>query len=154
MKTSNVLTFSIARQTISYLNDPLTIQADNTVLSLSASSKSSHLTFHRASRSSPWSLSSTHSPPKRAHGPIIQILSSKGPLVLIVSNSAEGDDPDMSVAKRIAHDAWVYARLDAVILRAEEVQAMRESGQAGLDGSWVVIGLNNEIGREFKQTPS
>lgn len=95
--------------------------------------------------------------PARSYGPIIQILSSDHPLVLVVPRDSA---QHLSIAKRISHDAWVYARLDSLIVFADEVLAeMSKIGNEPVDsrflGNLVVIGgFENELARTMKGTPS
>ncbi|ODO08851.1 hypothetical protein L198_00585 [Cryptococcus wingfieldii CBS 7118] len=81
--------------------------------------------------------------PPRANGPMIRLLSSQARFSIIVP-SLSGEHPrHLSVAKRIAHDLYVYHRIDCEILghqRGLERAAKQEIGP----GNVVVIGRPEE----------
>ena len=65
-----------------------------------------------------------------ARGPLIRLLTSKGPVAFIVGPHP----PHHSLAKRLAHDLFVYHRLDSEIVSAD--QALHER----IGGNIVIIG--------------
>lgn len=65
-----------------------------------------------------------------ARGPMIRLLTSKGPVAFIVGPHP----PHHSLAKRLAHDLFVYHRLDSDIVSAD--QAIHER----IGGNIVIIG--------------
>ncbi|CED82113.1 Peptidase S9, prolyl oligopeptidase, catalytic domain [Phaffia rhodozyma] len=164
IKTSNVLTLSLTLEAARRLfpeESPLTatsLQIDDSYVSIDFSSieaASEHLVFHRSSVTSSWRLiSATDSYTLRVYGPIIQILTSQGPLVLITPSCDSTSKHETSVARRIAHDAWVYGRLDTVIICAEQAIKKIQAGDPLMEGSWVVIGLSNSFATELlRSTP-
>lgn len=148
--------------------DPKTIQIDDTFVTLprplSLRRLPKPLSFHRATRSSAWALVLTDHPSlqPRPIGPMIQITTTSSPLLLIVParDPPRGSplEQHISIARRIARDAWVYGRLDAEIVDVIEVRrrcgrlegnAGDTSGEKSLMGNWVLIGgWENELVRE------
>lgn len=122
---------------------PLDTRADD------SSSRLHDVTFHRVNRTAPWQLTTDADAalePIRRYGPLLSILTTPGPLVLIVPARALHH---LQIATRIAHDAWVYGRFDARIITDEQAKAeMRDERQhEGLQGNWIVVG-----GRENAMT--
>jgi hypothetical protein len=160
----NALRFTFDRSAApAHLQDGATFVVDGRRLSLpsSARSSSSHhgsqgVTFYRPHRSAPWKVTAeaaTTLDPVRRYGPLISILLSSGPLVLIVPTHAAQHE---RVARRIAHDAWVYGRLDARIVTDEQLKAElgNDRRRDSLHGSWVVIGgKENAMAGLLQSTP-
>ncbi|WVQ99381.1 hypothetical protein IAU59_006514 [Kwoniella sp. CBS 9459] len=78
--------------------------------------------------------------PPRAYGPLIRLLSSRESLIIIVP---PGSSQILSIAKRIAHDIFVYHRLDSEIIDAREGLTRVAAGTIG-EGNIVVIGRPEE----------
>lgn len=74
----------------------------------------------------------------RAYGPMIRILSSQGPLHLVVGPNRSHSD----LATRIAHDVFVHHRLDCVIMDSHE--ALEGVARERLYGNIVAIGRPEE----------
>ncbi|WWC89334.1 uncharacterized protein L201_004255 [Kwoniella dendrophila CBS 6074] len=73
--------------------------------------------------------------PPRAYGPLIRILSSTHPITIISPNSTR----TLNIAKRIAHDLYVYQRLDSEIIDDQEGLLRVASETLGV-GNLVIIG--------------
>jgi hypothetical protein len=70
----------------------------------------------------------------RAYGPMIRLLSTSAALTLVA-----GMDPSSrSIAQRIAHDLYVYHRLDSEILEPHD--ALERTARGLVRGNVVVIG--------------
>lgn len=79
-----------------------------------------------------WTDSRTRRP--RRFGPILSILNTRAPFTLIVGTSAQHEHL-AGIAQRIAHDVYLYGKIDSRILNDTEV-AKRELGK----GNVVLIG--------------
>lgn len=76
-------------------------------------------------------MSSTYA---RAYGPMIRLLSTSAALTLVA-----GTDPSSrSIAQRIAHDVYVYHRLDSEILEPHD--ALERTARGLVRGNVVVVG--------------
>ncbi|KAL7415318.1 hypothetical protein BDY24DRAFT_382543 [Mrakia frigida] len=157
LKTTNTRRISFAPSSATNLEFPLaTLHIDSTILPLPShlSTSTDLITLHRPDPSSSWTLldsSISPTPPPRVSGPIIRILTSEGPLVLVVPSLESRQE--VEIAKRIAHDAFVYARLDAEIVSSEVAEKRVLAGGKGLEGSLVVIGgWRNAFGRSLNST--
>ncbi|OCF36867.1 hypothetical protein I316_01464 [Kwoniella heveanensis BCC8398] len=78
--------------------------------------------------------------PPRAYGPMIRILSSRGSITLIIPATSP---VHRDIAKRVAHDIFVYHRMDSEIIDDRE-GLIRVAGERIGDGSVVVIGRPEE----------
>ncbi|ORX36656.1 hypothetical protein BD324DRAFT_626687 [Kockovaella imperatae] len=68
-------------------------------------------------------------------GPVLRILASRGPIVIAHGN----DDRSLSLAKRIAHDLFVYHRIDAEIITSDEASKNEYHPVSG-QGNIIVLG--------------
>jgi hypothetical protein len=74
----------------------------------------------------------------RRYGPMLRLLDSPGPLMLVVG-SGPGSDRARSIATRYAHDLRVYHRLDAMLV--DEYDALRAVADGSIgEGSVIAIG--------------
>ncbi|OCF74661.1 hypothetical protein I204_05041 [Kwoniella mangroviensis CBS 8886] len=88
-----------------------------------------------------WTQSVMNGPltPPRAYGPMIRILSTAGPMVIICPDIPRLKD----VAKGITHDLYVYHRLDSEIIDDREGLLKVAKGQIG-ESNLVVLGRPDE----------
>ncbi|KAI0798096.1 hypothetical protein C8Q75DRAFT_34633 [Abortiporus biennis] len=96
----------------------------------------------------PWTV------PIRPSGRMSAILSSSAPLNIVISNKT--NTRELSIALRIAHDLYLYHKLDSRILEAHT--SSKEIEQSTLQGNLIVIGtgVNNLLVKnllEKQQTP-
>ncbi|OWZ69635.1 hypothetical protein AYX14_04968 [Cryptococcus neoformans] len=77
--------------------------------------------------------------PPRAYGPMIRILSSPASFHLVIPSAGEAQPQHLSIAKRIAHDLYVYHKADCEIISDQEGLELVAQGQIG-PGSIIVIG--------------
>lgn len=75
----------------------------------------------------------------RAYGPMIRILSSPASFLLVIPSSKEDQSQHLSIAKRIAHDLYVYHKADCEIIPDHEGLERVAKGQIG-PGSIIIIG--------------
>ncbi|ORY88575.1 hypothetical protein BCR35DRAFT_276583, partial [Leucosporidium creatinivorum] len=93
-----------------------------------------------------------HTPTPRRYGPLISILSSPRPLVLVVGTSGSPSTTRhlTSIAERIAHDAYLYGRVDCEVVRDDEVDETPEGNVALLGDSYA----NSVTARWAKSWPT
>lgn len=84
-----------------------------------------------------WAPSSAPLPPPRAYGPVIRLLSSRAPIVLVVPEAS--DSPLRSFAVRYANDLFTYHRVDVNILGDGDALRAVADGSLG-SGSVVALG--------------
>lgn len=150
-------TFDVASQ-LDLLVAQTQIQVDSTHLALPVlpADASTILTFYRPTRSSPWTVLSDSDanalPNVRRYGPALSILTTSGPLVLIVPSHSTRHQ---RIARSIAQDAWVYGRLDARIVTDADVEVeMGRGAWDGLQGNWIVVGgRENRMNELLRSTP-
>jgi hypothetical protein len=70
---------------------------------------------------------------------MIRILATRGTIFIVIGDSAQ----HLDIAKRFAHDLYVYHRVDCVILQDEEAFSKVASNQLGA-GNLVVLGRPEE----------
>ncbi|ORY33999.1 hypothetical protein BCR39DRAFT_518090 [Naematelia encephala] len=73
--------------------------------------------------------------PIRAYGPIIRLLATSGPITFVIGNS----ELHLDIVKRLAHDLFLYHRVDTRILDAMEALGHTARGTLG-EGSVIVLG--------------
>ncbi|WWD17332.1 hypothetical protein CI109_101772 [Kwoniella shandongensis] len=86
-------------------------------------------------RNGQWTTAGPLTPP-RAYGPMIRLLATRELITIVVPLSST---QHVSVATRIAHDLYVYHRVDSEIIDAQEGLEKAAKEQVG-EGSIVVIG--------------
>lgn len=95
----------------------------------------SHLNFRRNSNRQFEILANP--PPARRYGPLITILTSPTPLIIVIgTRGTSGQKTHLtSIARRIAHDAFLYIRVDVEILHDTEWEEGSER-----EGNVVLLG--------------
>ncbi len=73
------------------------------------------------------------------------ILSSNGPVVLVIPDDTETYPQEFSVARRIAHDLGLYHRLDTEIIRSSEAFDPDFLSQGN------IVAIGNEASASFMQ---
>ena len=152
IKSRNVRSFSIDQALLAsrFSVRPTTLTVDSrppAALLPSASAQTFYL-----HPSTPRIAPSTSSSRPRRYGPLLAILSSPSPLQIVVgtTGSIETERHLHSIATRIAHDAYVYGKVNSVILRDSDVV------QEVAPGNVVLLGdsfTNSAVKRFSKEWP-
>lgn len=123
---------------------PLRIDIDGTDIDLGMHEASSTLdgVVHLQKTRQGWRVTTTADSkdlPMRPMGPMIRFLASSGPIQVIVPTDCPSDTTNhyLSIARRFTTDAYIYGRLDALILF--DYEAIDESGIYQLDSSNVLL---------------
>ncbi|KAJ7582507.1 hypothetical protein C8J56DRAFT_954942 [Mycena floridula] len=138
--TSNVAWFSVDRRVFAVSS----IRIDEEHLKISEDSK---LLRFQAVEGKVWKVATPHYPGIQSSGRIQTILSSPGPLLLVVPD--DNHQREMSVALRIAHDLNTYHKLDTNIITSSE--ALTVDDKILNQGNIVVVGneASQAIGQRF-----